>query len=530
MLVDDDELLLKVAGDELYRAGYAVQLCQHPTLTVPTAKTFQPQVLILDQNMPILSGREVLSSLRSFPELSQTLVVFLSSKSSPKDELRALIGGAVDVWRKPFTAEHIKRLRRLLDELLGQPFNPNEVERKRHRVLSYYLRERATLVMAVNPGTPFEGRAELRDGLVQSARLGPLTGADAIDEMLAIDDGVWRFENPGQTATHPASAVPTNTGPGYQPRVLLVDDDADLRKLCSLQLQRAGFAVTIAEDGDEGHRKAASADFDVVVADLNMPVLDGWGMLRLLKADPRMREPPVLFLSAHDDYRETLKAARAGAHDYLRKTGHADELVQRVKSLAQPRQSVYAALKAGQNIEGLELSWVGPVWTLRTIGELELSGVLEASDDWGTYKVKFSNGRVKEVIAKAGPRAATGVLGLVSLVVSRGAIATITLTAPTADDSGPLLLDQLVDACRRVGDFEAKVVADRLKNPGAFQIDEELYALYLRVGSERDVLLLRALWEEKIAPAGLSAHLSFPPEEVKASLTELMRRGVISLA
>ena len=51
-----------------------------------------------------------------------------------------------------------------------------------------------------------------------------------------------------------------------------------------------------------------SSQFDLVVTDLNMPRMDGWGMLRLLRDDFRTRELPVAFLSCHDDYRESLKA------------------------------------------------------------------------------------------------------------------------------------------------------------------------------------------------------------------------------
>src|SRR6185295_5323041 len=164
----------------------------------------------------------------------------------------------------------------------------------------------------------------------------------------------------------------------YKPRVLLVDDDPDVRKLAALQLTRANFEVVQAQDGDEGHRLAQNSDFDVIVADLNMPVLDGWGMLKLLKADARMREAPVLFLSAHDDYRETLKAARSGAHDYLAKTGHSDELVQHVRRLVQPRVSAHGLLRQREAIGDLELSVVGTVWLLRVLGEVEGSYTIHA--------------------------------------------------------------------------------------------------------------------------------------------------------
>ncbi|MBL8958152.1 MAG: response regulator, partial [Myxococcaceae bacterium] len=205
MLVDDDELILRQVGDALYHAGHTVQLCQFPTLAIPTAQTFKPDVLVLDLSMPVLNGYEVARSMRRFPELANTRVVFLTGNLHPRDDLRALLAGASDIWRKPFDPRmHVARLERLLDEPQHSSddeddYLPGETELLRARVLQFFRREKLTGIIAVNPGTPFEGRATLQAGELTSARLGPLEGTGALDEMLALEDGVWRFEIPGQS-------------------------------------------------------------------------------------------------------------------------------------------------------------------------------------------------------------------------------------------------------------------------------------------------------------------------------------------
>src|SRR4051812_10557991 len=110
MLVDDDDLVLQQAGDALYAAGHEVQLCQYPTLAVPTAQSFRPDALVLDLSMPVLNGYEVARSLRRFPDLAKTVVVFLTGQLNPRDDLRGLLAGASDIWRKPFNARYLDRL------------------------------------------------------------------------------------------------------------------------------------------------------------------------------------------------------------------------------------------------------------------------------------------------------------------------------------------------------------------------------------------------------------------------------------
>ncbi|MBL8950311.1 MAG: response regulator, partial [Myxococcaceae bacterium] len=266
------------------------------------------------------------------------------------------------------------------------------------------------------------------------------------------------------------------------------------------------------------------------VADLNMPVLDGWGMLRLLKADARMRETPVLFLSAHDDYRETLKAARSGAHDYLAKTGHAEELVNHVRKLAAPRISAHTLLRQREAIGDLELSVVGPVWLLRVLGELEASYTVHARDEWGRYSLAVQRGKLVKASASSGPRSASGTLALVSLVVSRGARAVLAPIEGQEHEGRTLLLDALTEALAQVTRLERKVMEEKLVQAKFAAPDPELYDLYLRVASSRDVRLARALCEEKVPPVKLASHLEFPEDEVRASLIEMLRRGVITLS
>ena len=100
-------------------------------------------------------------------------------------------------------------------------------------------------------------------------------------------------------------------------RVLIVDDDAIVREIYGLALERAGYGVLAAADGLEGLEMVASARPDFVFLDIRMPKLDGIGVLKRIVADHTTREIPIVMLSNYDEpdvVRETLEL---GAKEYL---------------------------------------------------------------------------------------------------------------------------------------------------------------------------------------------------------------------
>ncbi len=98
-------------------------------------------------------------------------------------------------------------------------------------------------------------------------------------------------------------------------RVLYIDDDPGIGRLVQRQLQRSGFAVTLAHDGDEGERLAATGDFDAIGLDHYMPGRDGLEVLEALRALPDA--PPVIFCTGAEEPRIAVTALKSGAADYV---------------------------------------------------------------------------------------------------------------------------------------------------------------------------------------------------------------------
>ncbi len=114
--------------------------------------------------------------------------------------------------------------------------------------------------------------------------------------------------------------------------VLVVDDEEGVRRLVSVALRRAGYDVTLAVDGLDALARIAEATPDLIISDVMMPELDGFGLLGRLRADPATREIPVIMLTARGATDDIVTGLDLGADDYLAKPFNMGELLARVRA------------------------------------------------------------------------------------------------------------------------------------------------------------------------------------------------------
>jgi two-component system OmpR family response regulator len=113
-------------------------------------------------------------------------------------------------------------------------------------------------------------------------------------------------------------------------RILVAEDDFRLQRSLVKALSESGYAVDAAGDGEAALFKAESSDYDLIVLDVLMPLLDGWQVLERLR---RQKRTPVLMLTARDATRDRVKGLDLGADDYLIKPFDLTELLARVRAL-----------------------------------------------------------------------------------------------------------------------------------------------------------------------------------------------------
>lgn len=117
---------------------------------------------------------------------------------------------------------------------------------------------------------------------------------------------------------------------GQSPHVLVVDDDPHIRDVIAIALEDAGMAVTQAADGQRGVIEARRLTPDLVVMDIGMPELDGFGACRAIR---RTSTVPILFLTARDEEIDRVLGFELGADDYVSKPFSPRELVLRIRAI-----------------------------------------------------------------------------------------------------------------------------------------------------------------------------------------------------
>ena len=117
------------------------------------------------------------------------------------------------------------------------------------------------------------------------------------------------------------------------PKVLVVEDNEMNRDMLSRRLQRRGYDVVVSVDGEDGVNKARSESPDIILMDMDLPVLDGWAATKMLKAAPETQTIPVIALTAHAMAGDREKALEAGCDDYDTKPVEFARLVEKIEKL-----------------------------------------------------------------------------------------------------------------------------------------------------------------------------------------------------
>ncbi len=227
----------------------------------------------------------------------------------------------------------------------------------------------------VGRGSTFTAAVPLGAAPVDLAGASPPSEASTATRAEAFVAEALRWLPSGSGAALADAMVPDAASPalgapdGAGARVLLADDNGDMREYLQRLLVQRGYVVDAHADGAAALAAALEAPPDLVLSDVMMPVLDGFGLLRGLRDDPALRDVPVILLSARAGQEATSEGLDAGADDYLVKPFSARELLARVGThlaMARVRReaSVAARLRAAELEALLEAVPVG-LWFTR---------------------------------------------------------------------------------------------------------------------------------------------------------------------
>jgi two-component system chemotaxis response regulator CheY len=117
-------------------------------------------------------------------------------------------------------------------------------------------------------------------------------------------------------------------------RILIVEDSPTMRQLLVFALRRMkDVEIVEASDGMDGLRKVSSDDFDIALIDINMPVMDGLKLIRLMRGEDKLREIPIVVITTEGANDDRERALSLGANEYLTKPIQANRVLSVVKGL-----------------------------------------------------------------------------------------------------------------------------------------------------------------------------------------------------
>ena len=125
--------------------------------------------------------------------------------------------------------------------------------------------------------------------------------------------------------------------------VLIVEDDRNIAQLLQMYLEKEGYAVTSAEDGNQGLAKFQAIKPDLVLLDVMMPGMDGWAVCKAIRAESQV---PIIMLTAKSQTDDKVQGLRAGADDYVTKPFEMKEVLARIEAVLRRSGSISTEKKA----------------------------------------------------------------------------------------------------------------------------------------------------------------------------------------
>lgn len=305
LLVEDEQVNRELFRRRLERKGYAVIPAESGLSAVALTVTEKPDLVLMDLGLPDIDGWEATRRLKKDPATAKIPIIALSAHATTVARENALAAGCEEFETKPVDWDALfKKIEAAL-------------ARAKERT-----KERAPL--PPKPSKPpaddevdFGGSPVVDPGAGTEIRRGPQTSlAQALtDELPALAQPV--------PAPAPAPAKPacgSDDVCAVVPKQILVveDNDANRVMLCR-RLNGRGYATVEAADGRQALDALARQRFDLVLCDIMMPGVDGYAVLKAMKADPDLALTPIVMISAVDEMASVVRCIEMGAEDYLQK-------------------------------------------------------------------------------------------------------------------------------------------------------------------------------------------------------------------
>jgi two-component system cell cycle response regulator DivK len=285
LVVDDEELNHDMLSRRLKRQGYQVLLASNGYAALGIVEMEKVDLILLDIMMPGVDGLQVLQGIREKRTESQLPIIMVSALTDSEVMVKALSSGANDYVTKPIDFPVVlARIETQLKNKVSSQQNEEPSPRQQEQAPPVAEGKNVRPHPSITPNLPQVSQDQSSEGEVENSNSGPVT----------------------------FTAAPIDSKTEVKLKVLVVEDNEMNRDMLTRRLERRGYQVMTANDGEQALVQARSEQPDLILMDLRMPVMDGWAATRALKSDPSTAQIPVIALTAHTMDTDEQKALDAG--------------------------------------------------------------------------------------------------------------------------------------------------------------------------------------------------------------------------
>jgi len=318
LVVEDSQTSRKVISMLLGRKGYTIVEAKSGSEALQRIEEMVPDLVLLDVMLPDMTGYEVLSRLRQGPFLAEVPVVMLTGKSKPSDRLKGLFHGSNEYLTKPFNpAKLLAVLEKYLAKPTKAPIAAVPAIGKRLEPVAPVIAQPVQRSVAPAPASVVSAPAVTK----KSEPATPLVAVPVRETSIK------------QTAAMPAAspsapAVVRETKGGKSDKtVLVIEDSPTSRKVISMVLAKRGYTIEEASTGGAALRRMEVILPNLILLDAMLPDMTGYDILFRLKNDERLKNVPVVMLTAKNNPVDRQKGMRGGSVAYLTKPFDPEKLL-----------------------------------------------------------------------------------------------------------------------------------------------------------------------------------------------------------
>lgn len=293
LLVEDEDVNREMFRRRLTARGFDVLTAENGEKAIEVVHAEKPSLVLMDLGLPGIDGWEATRRLKAHPNSSGIPIIALSAHATPDAKDKAFAAGCCEFETKPVQLDRlVEKVNAALARFPFPPPTPPEPTPE----------DAIDLFSTLNAA----------DGL-----LTPSSGPEAITTVLR-KSGPVKTPDARTPGSEPIPFIPEPEPLGKK-RILVAEDNDPNRVMLCRRLEKHGYLPTEARNGREALELAQKQKYDLLLCDIMMPEVDGYEVLRELKADPDLKALPVIMISALDEMDSIVRCIEMGAEDYLPK-------------------------------------------------------------------------------------------------------------------------------------------------------------------------------------------------------------------